>query len=120
MANLQRILGQRIEDLIDPFRPVTRDEVEGIPAFLLQNAGREDLVPEFVDSAELHLASLRPGPGQPIAEDAEFLRDEGVIGPEDVELFSYAETAQDVLDRIINWYTERGIDPRDRPRPYRS
>ncbi len=54
------------------------------------------------------------------AFDAEFLRDEGVIGPADVDLFSYAETAQDILDRIINWYTERGIDPRDRPRPYRS
>ncbi len=54
------------------------------------------------------------------AFDAEFLRDEGVISPEDVDLFSYAETAQEVLDRIVNWYTERGIDPRDRPRPYRS
>ncbi len=54
------------------------------------------------------------------AFDAEFLRDEGVIDPEDVDLFSYAETAQEVLDRIINWYVERGIDPRDHPRPYRS
>ncbi len=52
--------------------------------------------------------------------DAEFLRDEGVINPEDLELFSYAETAKEILNRIIHWYTKRGIDPLDRPRPYQS
>lgn len=52
--------------------------------------------------------------------DAEFLRDEGVIDPEDVNLFAYVETADEIEDHIVGWYTERGIDPMKDPTPYRS
>ncbi len=52
--------------------------------------------------------------------DAEFLRDEGVIDPEDVDLFSYAETAEEIRDQIVNWYRDRHIDPTKDPSPYRS
>lgn len=43
------------------------------------------------------------------AFDAEFLADHGVIDPEDVHLFSYAETAADIRARIEEWYTVRGL-----------
>jgi uncharacterized protein (TIGR00730 family) len=36
----------------------------------------------------------------------EFLAEEGVIDPEDVELVSYAETAQEIRDRILGWYEQ--------------
>ena len=36
--------------------------------------------------------------------DAEFLADEGVIAPEDVKLFAFAETAPEVLEHIQRWY----------------
>jgi hypothetical protein len=52
--------------------------------------------------------------------DAEFLRDEGVIDPEDVDLFAYAETSDEIEDHIVGWYTDRGIDPTKDPTPYRS
>lgn len=42
------------------------------------------------------------------AFDAEFLAAEGVIDPEDVELFSYAETAEEIWDAIVNWYRAEG------------
>lgn len=54
------------------------------------------------------------------AFDTDFLRDEGVIDPEDVDLFAYAETADDIENHIVGWYTERRIDPMKDPSPYRS
>ena len=54
------------------------------------------------------------------AFDAELLRDEGVIDPEDVDLFKFAETADEILEHIIEWYRTRGEQPWDRPGPYRS
>ena len=38
----------------------------------------------------------------------EFLRDEGVIGPEDLDLFRYAETAQEAWEKIQDYYARRG------------
>jgi hypothetical protein len=40
--------------------------------------------------------------------DAEFLVEEGVIDPEDRELFWFAETAQEIWDDIARWYTRAG------------
>jgi uncharacterized protein (TIGR00730 family) len=42
------------------------------------------------------------------AFDAGFLVDEGVIEPEDRELFWYAETAQEIWDGILRWYEASG------------
>ncbi len=42
------------------------------------------------------------------AFDAEFLAAEGVIDREDVELFWYAETAEEIWDSICEWYGEAG------------
>ena len=44
------------------------------------------------------------------AFDAQFLCDEGVIDPEDLELFVYAETAEEIRDKIVAWYEERNLD----------
>jgi uncharacterized protein (TIGR00730 family) len=38
------------------------------------------------------------------AVDLDFLVTEGVIDPEDVELFWFAETAQEIWDGIVHWY----------------
>jgi len=38
------------------------------------------------------------------AVNIDFLVDEGVIAPEDRDLFWYAETAQEIWDGILNWY----------------
>jgi len=38
------------------------------------------------------------------AFDVEFLAAEGVIAPDDVHLFSYAETALEIWDRIAGWH----------------
>jgi len=38
------------------------------------------------------------------AFDVDFMVDEGVIDPEDRELFWYAETAQDIWDGILHWH----------------
>jgi len=38
----------------------------------------------------------------------DFLVDEGVIDPEDRELFWYAETAQEIWDGILRWYAVSG------------
>ena len=35
--------------------------------------------------------------------DADFLADEGVIAPEDTELFRYAETAEEIWAIIRGW-----------------
>jgi uncharacterized protein (TIGR00730 family) len=40
--------------------------------------------------------------------DADFLVDEGVIDPEDRELFWFAETADQIWESILNWYEEHG------------
>lgn len=40
--------------------------------------------------------------------DADFLVDEGVIDPEDRELFWFAETAQEIWDDIARWYVRAG------------
>ena len=42
------------------------------------------------------------------AVDMEFLVDEGVIDPEDRELFWFAETAQDIWDSILHWHRASG------------
>jgi len=42
------------------------------------------------------------------AFDAEFLVNEGVIDPEDRELFWYAETAEEIWDGILHWYQANG------------
>ncbi|HET6277278.1 MAG TPA: TIGR00730 family Rossman fold protein [Candidatus Polarisedimenticolia bacterium] len=42
------------------------------------------------------------------AVDFEFLRDEGVIAPEDLDLFRYAETAQEAWDKIQDYYDKHG------------
>jgi hypothetical protein len=44
------------------------------------------------------------------AFDADFLADEGVISPEDKELFVYAETADEIWTAICDWYRERSQD----------
>ncbi|HKY33835.1 MAG TPA: LOG family protein [Candidatus Polarisedimenticolia bacterium] len=51
------------------------------------------------------------------AVNFEFLRDEGVIGPQDVRLFRYAETADEAWDKIQAYYREKGRPyvPSDRP-----
>lgn len=44
--------------------------------------------------------------------DFEFMADEGVIAPRDLDLFSYAETAEEIRDRVLGWYgLEPGIVP---------
>ena len=52
--------------------------------------------------------------------DAEFLRDEGMIDPEHLDLFTYAETATEIWGSITQWYTERGLDLTAGPPPYLS
>lgn len=42
------------------------------------------------------------------AFDPDFLVEEGVIDPEDRELFWYAETAQEIWDDIARWYARAG------------
>ncbi|WP_198246101.1 TIGR00730 family Rossman fold protein [methane-oxidizing endosymbiont of Gigantopelta aegis] len=42
------------------------------------------------------------------AVNFDFLMDEGVIDPEDLELFWFAETAEDIWGDINNWYLAKG------------
>jgi len=42
------------------------------------------------------------------AIDFDFLVDEGVIDPEDAELFWYAETADEIWDGILEWHKKAG------------
>jgi len=42
------------------------------------------------------------------AVDLDFLADEGVIDPEDQDLFWYAETAQEIWDGILHWHRACG------------
>ena len=39
----------------------------------------------------------------------DFLVDEGVIDPEDRELFWYAETAEEIWQGILHWYASTGL-----------
>jgi len=43
------------------------------------------------------------------AVDIDFLVDEGVIAPEDRDLFWYAENAQDIWDSIQHWYAHAAV-----------
>ena len=54
------------------------------------------------------------------AVDFEFLRDEGVIAPEDLDLFRYAETAQQAWEMIQDYYRQRGGTEPGRPRRRRQ
>ncbi|MCX8048058.1 MAG: TIGR00730 family Rossman fold protein [Methylohalobius sp.] len=42
--------------------------------------------------------------------DFEFLVEEGAIDPEDLELFWYAETAEEIWNGIVWWYQSKGED----------
>jgi uncharacterized protein (TIGR00730 family) len=42
------------------------------------------------------------------AVDFDFLVDEGVIDPEDAELFSFVETAEEIWDGILKWHEAAG------------
>ncbi len=44
---------------------------------------------------------------------AEHLAREGLIAPEDRDLFVYAETAEEIWKHIIGWWAERGVDVLD-------
>ncbi len=50
--------------------------------------------------------------------NAQFLAEEGVIEPEDVDLFAYAETAGEIEHHIVTWYIEHRRDPRHDHSPY--
>jgi uncharacterized protein (TIGR00730 family) len=51
------------------------------------------------------------------AFDIDFLVDEGVIDPEDRELFWFAETAQEIWDDIERWYERAGHPMAESPAP---
>jgi len=42
------------------------------------------------------------------AFDAEFLAAEGVIDPEDADLFSFAESAEEIWEHIVHWHEAHG------------
>lgn len=42
--------------------------------------------------------------------DIEFLCSEGTIDPEDRDLYWYAESAEEIWEGILDWYTSKGID----------
>jgi predicted Rossmann-fold nucleotide-binding protein len=42
------------------------------------------------------------------AFNVDFLIDEGVIDPEDRDLFWYAETAEEIWQSILDWYNVTG------------
>jgi len=42
------------------------------------------------------------------AVDFDFLASEGLIEPEDLDLFQFAETAPEIWDKIAGWYADRG------------
>lgn len=65
----------------------------------------------FETLALVQTRTIKPVPVVLVGEDywrkafnADFLVDEGVIDPEDRELFWFAETAQDIWDGILRWY----------------
>ena len=42
------------------------------------------------------------------AIDFEFLKDEGVIAPEDLDVFKFADNAEEAWKHIVSWHQERG------------
>jgi uncharacterized protein (TIGR00730 family) len=42
------------------------------------------------------------------AIDFEFLKDEGVIAPEDIDIFYFADNAQEAWEYILNWHKKKG------------
>ena len=40
--------------------------------------------------------------------DVQFLAEEGVIDQEDIALFTYAETAEEIWHTIVEWYEKAG------------
>jgi uncharacterized protein (TIGR00730 family) len=54
------------------------------------------------------------------AIDFEFLRDEGVIAPEDLGLFRYAETAEEAWEKILDYYDAHGGSGLPSRRPARK
>lgn len=69
----------------------------------------------FTTLALVQTRSIKPVPVVLVGErywrqvfNAEFLVEEGVIDPEDRELFWFAETAQDIWDGILQWYEKTG------------
>lgn len=52
--------------------------------------------------------------------DADFLVDEGVIDPEDRDLFWFAEEAQEIWDDIVRWYARAGRPIADLPTERKS
>ncbi len=42
------------------------------------------------------------------AIDFEFLKDEGVIAPQDLEVFKFADNAQEAWEYILSWHKEQG------------
>ena len=42
------------------------------------------------------------------AIDFEFLKDEGVIAPQDLEIFKFADNAEEAWEYIISWHKEQG------------
>ncbi|WP_172330233.1 TIGR00730 family Rossman fold protein [Mangrovicoccus sp. HB161399] len=51
------------------------------------------------------------------AVDFDFLVEEGVIDPEDRDLFWFAESAQEIWDDILRWYERAGRPLAGRPEP---
>ena len=49
------------------------------------------------------------------AFDAEYLAAEGVIAPEDLNLFTIAETAQEIWERISRWWEDAAEEPARSP-----
>jgi len=47
------------------------------------------------------------------AIDFDFLTDEGVIGPDDHELFHMVDTAEDAVDTILEFYGRSAPDPHE-------
>jgi uncharacterized protein (TIGR00730 family) len=50
------------------------------------------------------------------AIDFEFLVEEGMIDADERSLFEFAETAEEIWDSMVRWYTERGLSIFDAPR----
>jgi len=42
------------------------------------------------------------------AIDFEFLKDEGVIAPQDLDIFKFADNAQEAWEHILSWHKEQG------------
>jgi uncharacterized protein (TIGR00730 family) len=43
------------------------------------------------------------------AIDFEFLKDEGVIDPQDLDIFYFADNADEAWEYILRWHKERGV-----------